>query len=190
MPRDYTSQEPAAFQRVPKYTRGEEWIRAYLREAKVAHIASVMDGQPFQTPTTFWFDEARHRIIFHSNITGRIRSNLEKNPKVCLEASELGGLLPSNIALEFSLQYRCVMVFGTARVVSDPEEARAALHSLLAKYFPDMQPGREFRPVTDKELRATSVYAIEIEAWSGKENWKARAVQSDEWPALDDKWFE
>jgi len=190
MARDYSNQAPTAFQRVPKYTRDEEWTRAYLREAKVGHIASVMDGQPFQTPTTFWFDEANHRVIFHSNITGRIRSNLEKNPKVCLEASELGRLLPSNIALEFSLQYRCVMVFGTARVINDPEDARKALYGLLAKYFPEMKPGREFREITDKELRATSVYAIEIEGWSGKENWKERAMQSDEWPALGEEWFE
>jgi hypothetical protein len=98
MAKDYSNQPPTAFQRVPKYAREEAWTRAYLREAQVGHIASVMDGQPFQTPTTFWFDEANHRIIFHSNITGRIRSNLEKNPKVCLEASELGRLLPSNIA--------------------------------------------------------------------------------------------
>lgn len=189
MPRDYSNQAPTAFQRVPKYTREDDWIRAYLRAAQVGHIASVMDGQPFQTPTSFWFDEANNRIIFHSNITGRIRSNLEKNPKVCLEASELGRLLPANTAFEFSLQYRCVMVFGTARVISDPQQAREALYGLIKKYFPAMQAGREYREITDKELRATSVYAIEIESWSGKENWKDRAVQSDEWPALDEKWF-
>jgi hypothetical protein len=27
-----------------------------------------------------------------------------------------------------------------------------------------------------------------IESWSGKENWKDQADQSDEWPALDEKW--
>jgi hypothetical protein len=53
-----------------------------------------------------------------------------------------------------------------------------------------MKAGHEFREITDKELRSTSVYAIQIEEWSGKENWKDRADQSDEWPALDEKWFE
>ena len=51
----------------------------------------------------FWYDEANERIIFHSNLAGRIRANLEHNPKVCLEASEMGRLLPSNVALEFSV---------------------------------------------------------------------------------------
>ena len=119
-----------------------------------------------------------------------MRENIERNPKVCLEASQLGKLLPSNIALEFSLQYRSVLVFGTAHILEDAEEKRAALYGLIGKYFPGMEAGKEYRPITDKELKRTSVYAIEIESWSGKENWKDGADQSDEWPPLDEKWFE
>ena len=190
MPRNYDNQSPTAFQRLPEYKREDDWIRAFLKESKVAHIATSRDGQPFLNPTTFWFDEENRRVIFHSNIAGRVRSNIEANPKVCLEASELGKMLPSNVALEFSLQYRSVVVFGTARLITDPAEARRVLYNLIKKYFPTMSAGKEFREITDKELRATSVYAIEIESWSGKENWKDRADQSDEWPALDEKWFE
>ncbi len=190
MPRKYKNQPPTAFQRRPHLTRDDAWIRAFLHEARVGHIATSMDGQPFLNPTTFWYDEEYHQVVFHSNIAGRVRSNIEANPKVCLEASELGKLLPSNVALEFSLQYRSVMVFGTAQLVTDPAEAKRLLYGLISKYFPAMTAGREYREITDKELRATSVYVIKIEAWSGKENWDERAEQSDEWPALDEKWFE
>ncbi len=190
MPRNYADQTPTAFQRLPEYNRDDDWIRAFLREARVAHIASARDGQPFLNPSMFWYDGANHRIIFHSNAAGRVRSNIEANPKVCLETSELGKMLASNVALEFSLQYRSVIVFGTAHILDDAEEKRTALYGLIKKYFPAMSAGKEYREITDKELRATSVYAIEIESWSGKENWKDRADQSDEWPALDEKWFE
>lgn len=190
MPRNYNNQSPAAFQRLPEYKRADDWIRAFLHQAKVGHIASCVDDQPFLTPSTFWFDEANHRVVFHSNVTGRVRANIETNPKVCFEASELGKLLPSNAALEFSLQYRSVIVFGAVQILSGPDEARRALTQLIQKYFPAMQAGREFRAITGKELRSTSVYAIQIESWSGKENWKERADQSAEWPALDEKWFE
>lgn len=192
MPRNYdlASRPPTANQRLPEYTRDEEWIRAFLRAAPVGHIATQWDDQPFVTPTTFWFDEANRRILFHSNIAGRLRANIERNPKVCLEASEMGRLLPSNIALEFSLQYRSVMVFGTARILESDEEKRAALYGLIRKYFPGMEAGREYRPITDKELKRTSVYELKIESWSGKENWKDRADQSDEWPALKEGKFE
>ena len=190
MPRDYTDRSPTAFQRLPEYKRDDEWIRAFLREARVGHIASSRDGQPFLNPSTFWFDEGNHQIIFHSNVAGRVRSNIETNPRVCFEASELGKMLPSNVALEFSLQFRSVIAFGTARLITDPAEARRVLYGLIQKYFPLMTAGQEFREITDRELRSTSVYAIQIEEWSGKENWKERADQSNQWPALDEKWFE
>ena len=189
MPRNYEKQPPAAFQRRPHLTRDDEWIRAFLKEAKVGHVATAVDNQPFLTPTSFWYDEENHQVIFHSNVAGRIRSNIEANPKVSMEASELGRLLPSNVALEFSLQFRSVVVFGTARIISDPDEARRMLYGFISKYFPGMIAGREYREITDKELRATSVYAIKIEAWSGKENWDERAEQSNEWTALGEEWF-
>jgi uncharacterized protein len=190
MPRDYSEKPPTSFQRLPEYKRDDDWIRAFLREAKVGHIASARDGQPFLNPSTFWFDEENHQIVFHSNLTGRVRSNIETNPRVCFEASEMGRLLPSNVALEFSLQYRSVIVFGWARLITDPVEARRVLYGLIHKYFPAMRAGREFREITDRELKRTSVYAIQIEEWSGKENWKDRADQSDEWTPLDETWFE
>ncbi len=190
MPREYIGQNPTAFQRRPHLTKDDAWIREYLKTAKIARIATSADGQPFINTSTFWYDEAGHQIVFHSNLAGRIRSNIEYNPKVMLEASELGRLLPSNVALEFSLQYRSVNVFGTARVVTDNEEAKRLLYGLISKYFPTLRPGEEFREITEKELRATSVYAIKIEEWSGKENWDEEAEQSDEWKPLDEKWFE
>src|SRR5215208_1207352 len=128
MPRDYSNQLPTALQRLPEYTRDDIWIRAFLREAKVGHIASAQDGQPFLNPSTFWFDEANHQIIFHSNVAGRIRSNIESNSRVAFEASELGKMLPSNVALEFSLQFRSVIIFGTARIVTDPDEIRRVMY--------------------------------------------------------------
>jgi uncharacterized protein len=190
MPRDYENESPTAFQRLPEYQRDDQWIRAFLRQAKVGHIASAQNGQPFINPSTFWFDEGKHQIVFHSNVAGRIRSNIESHPRVCFEASELGKMLPSNVALEFSLQFRSVTVFGKASFVSDPEEARRVMYGLIHKYFPKMTAGKEFREITDKELKRTSVYAIKIEEWSGKENWKDRADQSDEWTPLSEDWFQ
>ena len=191
MPRDYSLDKikPSDYQRLPEYKREDDWIRDFLHRGQIVHIASSWDGQPFINPTTFFYDEAGHRLIFHSNIAGRIHANIEHNPKVCVEVSEMGKLLPSNVALEFSLQYRSVMVFGTANLITDNDEKISVLHKLIAKYFGEMELGKDYRPATEKELRQTSVYEIKIESWSGKENWKERADQSDEWPALNEKWF-
>ncbi len=191
MPRNYSDKSPAAHQRLPGYKRDDEaWIRALLHRAEIGVLATRWDEQPFATPTSYWFDEENHRIAFHSNIAGRMRANLERHPQAGFTVYEQGRYLPSNVALEFGVQYRSVMAFGPVEVVADPDESRQLLYGLLKKYFPEMEPGREYRPITDKELARTSVYVMKIEAWSGKENWHERADQSEAWPALDEKWFE
>ncbi len=190
MPRSYSLEKslPTAHQRKPQYTRGDAWIRAFLHRGHIAHIATVWDQQPFVTPTNYYYDEPGHRLIFHSNVAGRLRANIDRNPRLCAEVSEMGRYLPSNVALEFGVQFRSVMVFGTARLVADIEDQRRMLHLLIEKYFSPMELGKDYRPVTDQELKRTAVYGLMIESWSGKENWKDQADQSDEWPALDEKW--
>jgi hypothetical protein len=188
MPKDYSlSVTPANEQRRPKNALSDEWVKEFLRRAVVGHVATHWDDQPFITPTNFWYDPSRHVIYFHSNIVGRIRANSERHPQVCFEASEYGEFLPSNVALEFTVQYQSAIVFGKIRVLEEDEEKRRALYGLISKYYPTMTAGQEYRPITDQELRRTSVYAIAIESWSGKRNWPEEAEQSEEWPPLTTK---
>lgn len=166
--------------------QSDEWIRAFLHRVETCTVATSWDDLPFCNATLFWYDEAQNRIIFHANVTGRVRANIEHNPRVCLSFYEMGKLLPSNAAVEFGVQYRGVVVFGEASIVEDTDAARFMLDSLIHKYCPKLQPGVEYRPITDDELRHTSVFAVTITEWSGKENWKDMTDQIDDWPALSD----
>ena len=191
MPKDYSlSVTPPNAQRRPELARDDDWIRDFLARAPVGHLATRWEEQPFVTPTNFWYDQERNEIIFHSNVVGRVRANAERHPEVCFEASAFGKLLPSNVALEFSLQYESVVAFGRIRVLQDDDEKRRALYGLIAKYFPKLTAGKDYRPITDQELKRTSVYAIAVDSWSGKRNWPEQAKQSDEWPALGEEWFD
>jgi len=174
-------------QRIPEYARDDGWIRSFLHQARIGRIATHWEGQPFITPSAFWYDEERNEIIFHSNIVGRVRANIAYHEQVCFETSKRGDFLPSNVAMEFTVQYAGVIVFGKACVLEENEAKRRGLYGLIRKYHPGMEAGEEYRPITDDELASTSVYAIKIESWSGKENWPERAEQSDEWPALGEK---
>jgi nitroimidazol reductase NimA-like FMN-containing flavoprotein (pyridoxamine 5'-phosphate oxidase superfamily) len=80
----------------------------------------------------------------------------------------MGRLLSAETAIEFSTEYASVTVFGSARVADDPSEQRYGLQGLLDKYFPQLQSGEDYSPITDAELQRTSVFAMEIESWSGK----------------------
>lgn len=186
MSKDYSLEAaPPHEQRLPEYARDDDWVRGFLHRARIGHIATLWDDQPFITPSTFWFDEERNEIIFHSNIVGRVRANIGRQEQVCFETSECGDFLPSNAALEFTVQYASVIVFGKASSIEDPEAKRNALYGLIRKYYPDMQAGREYRPITNEEMARTSVYRIRVESWSGKKNWPDRAEQISDWPAVE-----
>ena len=176
--------EPIHKQRLAEYVQGDEWIVKFLQNTKIGHIATHWDEQPFITPSTFFFNEEEMEIIFHSNIKGRVRSNIERHPEVCFEASEYGRFLPSNIALEFSIQYESVICYGRVRVIEDISEKKKGLTNLIKKYFPDMESGDDYRPITNEELAQTSVYAISIDSWSGKRNWEEEAEQSPDWKPI------
>jgi len=173
-----------------KYACDDDWTCRFLGTAEIGHIATRWDDQPFITPMLFWYDPEHHTIYFHSNVVGRLQANVERHPKVCFEACRMGKLLPSNTALEFSMQYESAVAFGNIRLVEDDEEKRYSLYGLISKYFPGMTPGKEYRPITEAELAQTAVFAIPIESWSGKRNWKERASQSEDWQPLGLEWFE
>ena len=178
--------------RRPKLDMDDEWNAKFLNKIKVGHISTRDGNQPFINPTSFWYSKEDHEIYFHSNAVGRMRFNAENNPETCFECYRSGRLLPSNLALEVSFQYECVIAFGRIRVIKDIDEKRDVLNELLQKYFGEMRSGEDYRPITDNELKRTSVYGIKIESWSGIRNWEERADQAEnnEWPNLDPKWFE
>ena len=143
-------------------------IEAMLREAQFGFIATSVNDQPYINPNLFWFDAANRRLYFHTATEGRTLSNVERNSLVCFSVAEMGKLLPADTAIEFSTEYASVIIFGEARVVKSDEEKRFGLQGLLDKYFPDLHAGEDYRPIISDELEQTAVYAIEIDAWSGK----------------------
>lgn len=190
MPKDYHLEaEPMEHIRRREHAQDEAWISDFLQHAQVGYLASRWDEQPFITPLTYWFDPDRLKIYFHTNLVGRMRANLERHPQVCFTAVNTGHLLPSNVALEFSIQYESVVAFGSARVLTDELEARRALYGLIEKYFPRMEAGDHYRPITEGELKRTAVYAVSVERWSGKRNWAEQAEQSEDWPPLPPEWL-
>ena len=191
MAKDYSlDKTPGNAVRRVDHACDDDWTRDFLIQAQIGHVATRWDDQPFITPVNFWYDPERHEIYFHTHLTGRLRANSERDEKVCFEASKFGEFLPSNVALEFSMQYESVVAFGKIRVLEDNEDRRRALYGLIAKYFPEMKPGEHYRPITGMELKRTTVFAIAIESWSGKRNWKERADQSQDWQPLGDEWFD
>ncbi len=163
--------KPISFAQVKRKDRAvedETWIREMLHRAAVGVLATAEDGQPYINTNLFVYDQAAGAIYMHTARTGRTRTNVEGNPRVCFSVSEMGRLLPADTSLEMSVEYASVVVFGRASVVADDAEAVRALESLLRKYFPHLEYGRDYRSIQPEELARTTVYRIQIEQWSGK----------------------
>ncbi|SMB90874.1 pyridoxamine 5'-phosphate oxidase family protein [Deinococcus hopiensis] len=177
--------------RRPQNRRDDVWIRALLARLTVGRVGTVWTGEdggawPFVTPLAFAYRPETHDIVYHTNVVGRLRANTDQNApsRTVFEASEIGHLLPSNDPLELTVQYRSVMAFGTARVLTDREEAREALRVLSERAFPGLRVGESTRPIRDADLIRTTVYSLAVERWSGKENWAEAAAQTEAWPVL------
>lgn len=168
MPRDYTTLPRTKIRRSDRAVNDEAWMKAFLQRAPVGVLATVHDGQPFLNSNLFFYEETEHVIYMHTARLGRTRANLKIEDRVCFSVYEMGRLLPAETALDFSVEYASVVVFGTATCISDEKQATEALHLLLQKYAPHLQVNKDYRGVTPEELARTSVYRIAIEEWSGK----------------------
>ncbi len=168
MPKDYAALPPAEVRRRDRAVEDETWIKAMLHRTASGALATVHDAQPFINTNLFVYDEDGHAIYLHTAQVGRTRANIERSERVCFAVSEMGRLLPAEEALEFSVEYAGVTVFGRGSLVESKEEAARALQLMLDKYAPHLRPGTHYRAITDEELKRTAVYRVAIEAWSGK----------------------
>jgi uncharacterized protein len=151
--------------RLPKrgaHDRGT--IDAILDEALISHIGFVHDGRPAVIPTL----HARigDEVLIHGSAASRMLRALATGVELCLTATLIDGLVLARSAFHHSVNYRSVVLYGTARIVTEPDEKEAALEAFTERLL----PGRwaEVRWPTPKELTATSVLTLPIEEGSAK----------------------
>lgn len=138
-------------------------IYAILDAGLVCHVGYVVAGEPYVTATCYW-REGRF-LYWHGSRAGRMLTQAAGQP-VCVTVTHLDGLVAARSAFHHSVNYRSVMLFGRARRIEDEAQKLRALRAFLERIY----PGRwhELRPLTRKELGATTVLALPIEEASAK----------------------
>ncbi|WP_328697553.1 pyridoxamine 5'-phosphate oxidase family protein [Streptomyces sp. NBC_00342] len=153
------SRERAAYDR--------EQIHSILDEAYVCHLGFVRDGAPVVLPTLF--GRIGERLYVHGS-TGsrplRTAGGSSDGLAVCLTVTHVDGLVLARSAFHHSLNYRSVVVHGTAHAVTDPEERRTALDAIVEQVVPGRS--RDSRPANEKELAATAVLRLDLREVSAK----------------------
>ncbi len=138
-----------------------ETVEAILDEALISHLGFAVDGQPFVIPTLH--ARVGDVVYVHGSSASRMMRRLDAGTPVCLTATIFDGLVLAKSVFNHSVNYRSVVLFGTARAAEDKREALRALTEQLA-------PGRwdEARQPTEQELKATSILALPIDEASAK----------------------
>ena len=149
-------------------------VHGLLDASMLCHVSYVIDGQPYCTPTFFWREGTT--LYWHGSSASRMLRNQSDGQKVCLTVAHLDSLVLARCGFNHSADYRAVMVFGSAYLVTEPDEKKRALVAMVDRLFPDRTAS--LRQSTAQEIKATSVIAMEIEEASAKI--RAKGVADDE----------
>ncbi|MEV7454243.1 pyridoxamine 5'-phosphate oxidase family protein [Streptomyces nigra] len=145
----------------------KELVHAILDEAYVCHLGFVRDGAPVVLPTLF--ARVGETLYVHGSTGSRpLRMTGEPDPglPVCLTVTHVDALILARSAFHHSINYRSVVVHGTAHQVTDPEEKRLALDALVDHVVPGRSA--DSRPANKKELAATAVIRLDLAEVSAK----------------------
>src|SRR5438270_13953134 len=135
-----------------------------LDEGFICHVGFVVDNQPFVIPTGY--GRSGDNLYIHGSAASRMLRNLDQGIAVCVTVTLLDGLVLARSIFNHSMNYRSVVVLGTAVAVNDPQEKLDALRALSEHIL----PGRwaDVRQPNERELKATLVMRLPIEEFSAK----------------------
>jgi hypothetical protein len=135
-----------------------------LDEGFICHVGFVADDQPFVIPTGY--GRIGDNLYIHGSAASRMLRRVDQGIAVCVTVTLLDGLVLARSIFNHSMNYRSVVILGTAVAVNDAKEKLEALR-LLSEHI---LPGRwvESRQPNEKELKATLVMRLPIEEFSAK----------------------
>ena len=142
-----------------------ETVHAVLDEALVCHVGFVVDGRPVVLPH---LHVRLGEVLYLHGSTGARAMQAARGDglEVCVTVTLLDGLVLARSAFNHSVNYRSVVVHGTAAVVQDQQEKTAALAALVEAVAPG-RTGRT-RPPSRSELAATTVLRLDLHEVSVK----------------------
>lgn len=125
------------------------------------------EGLPLATPLSYVI--LGQGLYFHCAKTGHKLDNLAAQPQVsfCVVAQDVPTFKGEAVG-NFTTLYKSAVVNGTAALVDDPAEHRAALMALCQKYLPDHVGKAE--AAIDGSGPHTAVVRISLDEVCGKSN--------------------
>jgi hypothetical protein len=139
-------------------------INAILDEARLCHVAAIVDGRAVALPTLH-AREGRVLYLHGNRSNGFMRTVLESG-EAYVTVTIYDGLRLARSGFESSIAYRSVALMGPASEVEDVNEKRRVLDLFVDAIL----KGRasEVRVMSERELNLTLVVRVEIDEASAK----------------------
>ncbi len=156
-------------------------LHEILTDALIAHLGVTAGDHPIVLPVAHALDvggpDRDGSLYVHGSVASHWLRAAE-SATVCVTATELDGLVLAQSGFNHSMNYRCAVVIGMARGITDPDEKAHALNLIVDHSV----PGRAstLRPSTRKELAATAVFAVSLHEASVKVRVGAPGDEPDE----------
>ncbi|MFX0537747.1 pyridoxamine 5'-phosphate oxidase family protein [Ornithinimicrobium sp. Y1847] len=150
---------PRAIRRYRDRSRTERAeLDAVLDGLLVATLSTVVDGGPCVVPLLVVRDG--DRLLLHGSTGAGALRHVAAGAPAAVSVVHLDGIVVADSTFDSSANYRSAVVYGTLEPILDAEEKRRSLDVISEAIL----PGRtaEVRAMTDKEVAATGVLAMEI----------------------------
>jgi nitroimidazol reductase NimA-like FMN-containing flavoprotein (pyridoxamine 5'-phosphate oxidase superfamily) len=135
-----------------------------LDEGFICHLGFAVEGQPYVIPTSY--ARKNDLLYVHGSSASRMLRHGSTGIPVCLTVTLLDGLVLARSIFNHSMNYRSVVVLGTANSIEDREVKLAALQALSEHILPGRW--KDTRQPNEQELKATTVLQLPIEEFSAK----------------------
>jgi nitroimidazol reductase NimA-like FMN-containing flavoprotein (pyridoxamine 5'-phosphate oxidase superfamily) len=138
-------------------------IRRILDAGLVGHLGVSDGGQPFVLPVGY--ARVGDDLLIHGSTASRAFKLAAAGAPVCLTVTLLDGMVFARSVFNSSMNYRCVVVLGSATPVAD-EDKNEALRLLSER----LTPGHwdSVRQPSAQELKATTVLRLPLAEASAK----------------------
>ncbi len=139
-------------------------IEEIIARCDVCRIAMTDENAPYIVTMNFGYSGGdEKKLFFHSAGDGRKIDIIRKNNHVCFEMDTDHDLKGGREACDFSMKYSSVVGWGDIFIISDDEERREGLNSIMRHYT----NFTEFKYKQDV-FNKTTILKLEIKTMTGK----------------------
>ena len=133
-------------------------LYAVLDAGLVGHLGVVLDGAPVVLPTGY--GRVDDTLYLHGSTGAATLRAAAAGAAVCFTVTHVDGVVYARSSFHHSMNYRCAVVHGVPRTVTDGDERERGLTALTEQLAPGSWAATR-RP-DRRELAATAVLALDL----------------------------